>query len=87
MVSLNILPKYSPTIPNNNICIPEKNNINNIIAWNACIGSFIIIDFAITYINYTPNVAIVGIAIYVESLNGKVVKEVIPSIAKSTNFV
>ena len=31
-VSLKILPKYSPTIPNNKICTPEKNNISIIIA-------------------------------------------------------
>ena len=29
-VSLNILPKYSPTIPNSNICTPEKNSISKI---------------------------------------------------------
>ena len=29
LVSLNILPKYSPIIPNSIICIPEKNSINN----------------------------------------------------------
>lgn len=78
MVSLNILPKYSPTIPNNKICIPEKNNISNIIAWYACIASCITIDLAITYIKYTNNTINVGIEIYVASLNGDVVNDVIP---------
>ena len=85
-VSLNILPKYSPTIPNNIICIPEKNKINKIVAWKAWIGWCTINDLAITYIKYTNKIKNVGIAIKVEILSGEVVKDVIPSIARLINL-
>ena len=80
--SLNILPKYSPTIPNNNICTPEKNNTSNIIAWKASIGTLNRIHFIITYMKYMNNAKNVGIAQNVDIRNGDVVNDVIPSIAK-----
>lgn len=43
--------------------------------------------FIITYIKYTTKAKKVGILRYVEILSGDVVKAVIPSIAKSINFL
>ena len=79
-------PKYSPIIPIKIICIPEKNNINNIIAWKACIATFSLIHFIITYIKYITNAKNVGMLKNVDILSGDVVNDVIPSIAKSISF-
>ena len=84
---MNILPKYSPIIPINIICTPEKNNISNIIAWNACIAVCVTHAFTITYIKYTNNAKNVGMLKNVDILSGYVVNDVIPSIAKSINFL
>ena len=46
-----------------------------------------VIILQITYIKYINKAKNVGIAKYVEILKGDVVKDVIPSIAKSINFL
>ena len=86
LTSINILPKYSPIIPNDINWIPPNNNIIQIkLAYPGTSTPLIIVLKKINTIYFYAPIALI-VPNIVAILNGATVNDVIPSIAKSNNL-